>query len=99
MKQPAEWVPGGRTVTWFAASSGALVDARDARSLPRQAAVYNFLFPLHAAEVDGLLYRLLMTILGLTLAMLGTLTVWTFWFRGGARSMKQPSSKTRRQKV
>lgn len=89
MKQPEEWVPGGRTVVWFDAESGALVDARDARTLPRQARAYNLLFPLHAAEVGGLAYRLVMTLTGLTLALLGTLAVWTFWFKGGARPIKR----------
>lgn len=92
MKQPEEWVPGGRTTLWFSADTGRLIGARDARDLPRQAKAYNMLLPLHAAEVGGLAYRLVMTLSGLTLALLGTLTVWSFWFKGGRR---QPQPRKR----
>jgi uncharacterized iron-regulated membrane protein len=81
MKQPAEWLPNGRTTLWFAPDSGRLVEARDALRLPREAQWYNTLYPLHAAKVGGLTYRLVMTLVGLTLTLLGSLTVWSFWFR------------------
>jgi uncharacterized iron-regulated membrane protein len=48
---------------------------------PRAAQVFNGAYPLHAAKVGGLAYRLLMTLSGLALALLGSLTVWTFWFK------------------
>ncbi len=54
--------------------------------MPAGAQVFNGAYPLHAAKVGGLAYRLLMTVSGLALTLLGTLTVWTFWFkRPGAR--------------
>jgi uncharacterized iron-regulated membrane protein len=87
MRQPEEWLPNGRTMLWFAADTGALVSARDSRSFSTRATLYNRFYPLHAAKVGGLPYRLIMTLSGLTLGMLGTLAVWTFWFRRPGRRM------------
>jgi uncharacterized iron-regulated membrane protein len=81
LRQPQEWLPNGRTVIWFAADTGALVATRDARALPLQVQAYNALYPLHAAKVGGLAYRLAITAAGLGLGVFGTLTVWTFWFK------------------
>ncbi|QDC39493.1 PepSY-associated TM helix domain-containing protein [Sphingobium fuliginis] len=81
MRRPQEWLPNGRTTLWFAADSGALVAARDAATLPMAVKGYNLLYPLHAAKVGGLAFRLVMTLSGLAMTLLGTLTVWTFWFR------------------
>ena len=81
MKQPEEWLPNGRTTLYFAADSGALVEARDALAMPAQAQAFNTFYPLHAAKVGGFLYRFVMTLSGLSLALLGTFAVWVFWFR------------------
>ncbi|MBB4642868.1 PepSY-associated TM helix domain-containing protein [Rhizorhapis suberifaciens] len=80
MKKSEEWLPNGRTTLWFAPNSGRLVGARDASRLPDVVKGYNMLYPLHAAKVGGLAYRLMMTFAGLTLGLLGTLTLWSFWF-------------------
>lgn len=79
MRQPAEWHPNGRTTLWFDAATGRLVAARDALALPAAPRAYNALYPLHAASVGGLPFRLAMTAAGLALALLGTLAVWSFW--------------------
>ena len=81
MKQPAEWLPNGRSTLWFDAETGRLLGARDALTMPAGAQAFNMAYPLHAAKVGGLAYRLLMTASGLVLTLLGSLTVWTFWFR------------------
>ncbi|AEG50969.1 PepSY-associated TM helix domain protein [Sphingobium chlorophenolicum L-1] len=94
MRRPQEWLPNGRTTIWFAADSGALVAARDAVMLPTAVKGYNLLYPLHAAKVGGLAFRLVMTLSGLALTLLGTLAVWTFWFRRPAR---RPASRLRRR--
>lgn len=39
-------------------------------------------YPLHAGKVGGLSYRLLLTLVGLALTILGSLSVWTFRLRG-----------------
>lgn len=92
MKQPAEWLPNGRTTFYFAADTGKLVEARDALALPAQVRGYNLLYPLHAAKVGGLAYRLVMTVSGLALTLLGSLTVWAFWFKRQARPVAPRST-------
>jgi uncharacterized iron-regulated membrane protein len=97
MKQSWEWLPNGRTTVWFAADDGHLVAVRDAADLPRTTRVYNLLYPLHAAEVGGLPFRILMTLSGLALGLLGSLTVWTFWFkRLGAKPARAGLAASRR---
>lgn len=83
MRQPEEWLPNGRTMLWFAADDGRLIDARDARAHGWQVRGYNMLYPLHAAKVGGLGYRLLISLSGLALTLLGSLAVWSFWFKRG----------------
>jgi len=81
MRKPEEWLPNGRTTLWFAADTGTLIAHRDDSKLPQVVKAYNTLYPLHAAKVGGLGYRLVMTLSGLGLAMLGSFAVWSFWFR------------------
>lgn len=81
LRQSQEWLPNGRTLVWFAADSGRLVETRDALKMPARAQAYGALYPLHAGKVGGLAYRLAVTLAGLGLTVFGTLTVWTFWFR------------------
>ncbi|WP_313803921.1 PepSY-associated TM helix domain-containing protein [Sphingobium sp.] len=96
MRRPQEWLPNGRTTLWFAADSGALVAARDAAALPPTVWAYNLLYPLHAAKVGGLPFRLVMTLSGLAMTLLGTLAVWTFWFRRPGRADRKRPSYARR---
>ena len=56
-----------------------VVADRDAQALPLGSRIANLDYPLHAAKVGGLPYRLVMTVSGLTLTLLGTLAVVTFW--------------------
>jgi uncharacterized iron-regulated membrane protein len=81
MRQQAEWLPNGRSTLWFDAATGKLLGARDALAMPSGAQAFNKAFPIHAAKVGGLPWRLAMTISGLSLTMLGSFAVWTFWFR------------------
>jgi len=90
MKQPEEWLPNGRTTLWFAPESGRLIEARNALTLPTGLQIFNLVYPLHAAKVGGLPYRLVMTASGLTLATLGSFSVWAFWFR--RKPMPQPAA-------
>lgn len=87
MQRAAEWLPNGRTQLAFDAADGRLLAAVDALALPRAAQVYNTAYPLHAAKVGGLAYRLVMTAVGLGMAMLGSLAVWSFWFRRPRRGV------------
>ncbi|MBJ7415623.1 MAG: PepSY domain-containing protein [Niveispirillum sp.] len=81
LKQQDEWLPNGRTLIWFDPADGRVVEMRDALSMPAGQQAFQKVYPLHAAKVGGLAYRLLMTLSGLGMAVLGTLAVWTFWFK------------------
>ncbi|WP_317629310.1 PepSY-associated TM helix domain-containing protein [Sphingomonas nostoxanthinifaciens] len=81
MRQPEEWLPDGRTLAWFDPADGRMIGTQDSRILPAQVRAENMLFPLHTAGVGGLAYRLLMTLSGVSLMLLGSLTTWTFWFK------------------
>lgn len=86
VRQPAEWLPNGRTIFWFDAADGRLVDVRDALAMPLATRVYNAVYPVHAAKVGGALYTVVMTASGLALTLLGSLAVYGFWsFRARQR--------------
>jgi len=92
MKQSAEWLPNGRSTLWFDAETGELLGARDALAMAPGAQAFNIAYPLHAAKVGGLPYRLLLTVSGLAMALLGSFTVWSFWFRR-PKPVKRPVKK------
>ena len=79
LRQRVEWLPNGRTMAWFDPADGRMVATRDAQGLPLGSRIANLDYPLHAAKVGGLPYRLVMTVSGVTLTLLGTLAVVTFW--------------------
>lgn len=81
MRQAAEWLPNGRSMLWFDAATGTLLGSRDALAMQPSTRAFNMAYPIHAGKVGGLAYRLVLTALGLALAMLGLLSVWSFWFR------------------
>jgi uncharacterized iron-regulated membrane protein len=92
MKRAGEWLPNGRSTLYFDAGDGHLLAAKDALAMPLGAQIFNAAYPVHAAKVGGLAWRLVMTCSGLALALLGSLTVWTFWFR---RPPARPRRRTR----
>lgn len=81
VRRAGEWMPNGRSMLWFDAATGELLASRDAMTMPANAQVYNAAYPIHAARTGGLAWRLVMTIAGLGLALLGSLSVWSFWFK------------------
>lgn len=95
LRRQAEWLPNGRTVAWFDPADGRLVASRDALGLPLGARIANADYPLHAAKVGGLPYRLVMTASGLALTLLGSLAVVTFWGNpSGLPRRRRPALKT-----
>lgn len=88
MRRADEWLPNGRTTLTFDAATGRLLTSRDAMAMPQAARVYNMLYPLHAGRVGGVAWKLLMTVSGLALTLLGSLAVWTFWFRRPRRPIR-----------
>ncbi|MET3664710.1 PepSY-associated TM helix domain-containing protein [Caulobacter sp. 1776] len=93
LRQQREWLPNGRSMAWFDPADGRLVASRDALALPLGSRIANADYPLHAAKVGGLAYRLVMTLSGLTLALLGTLTVATFWGNPTGVKRRKPKAE------
>lgn len=94
LRQQKEWLPNGRSMAWFDPATGKMVASRDALAMPLGSRIANLDYPLHAAKVGGLAYRLVMTISGLTLTLLGTLAVVTFWGNPtGAPKRRKPKVK------
>jgi len=81
MRQQAEWLPNGRSTLWFDAATGEVLGARDALAMPGGAQAFNMAFPIHASKVGGWSWRILMTLSGLAMSILGSFAVWSFWFR------------------
>lgn len=92
MKQPAEWLPNGRTTLAFDAATGEVLGSRDALKLASGAQAFNMAFPIHASKVGGWAWRTLLTISGLAMTMLGSFAVWSFWFRR-PKPVKRPAKK------
>lgn len=88
MRQPFEWTPNGRTTLSFD-GTGTLVRIDDPATGSRAASVFETLYPVHSGKVGGLPWKLAMTLSGLGLALLGSLAVWSFWFRK-AKKRRQP---------
>ena len=88
MRQPFEWTPNGRTTLYFDAS-GRLLRADDPVDDGRTAAVMETFYPIHSAKVGGTAWKLVMTLSGLGLTLLGALATWSFWFRK-AKKRKRP---------
>ncbi|EKY24093.1 PepSY domain protein [Brevundimonas diminuta 470-4] len=94
MRRAAEWLPNGRTQVWFDPADGHIVGARDALALPLGLRVVNAQYPIHAAKVGGLAYRLVVAIMGVSLTLLGSLAVVTFWSNPGGRpKRRRPSAR------
>lgn len=92
MKQPEEWHNNGRTMVWFDGETSEIVGTVDALKLPQGSQVFNLAYPLHAAKVGGIAYKIVQTLTGLTLTLLGSLAVWSFWFR--RKAPKAPRNYT-----
>ena len=97
MRRTAEWLPNGRTQVWFDPADGRIVGTRDAMGLPLGLRVINAQYPIHAAKVGGLAYRLVVAASGLALTLLGSLAVFTFWSNpSGLPKRRRPSPSARR---
>jgi uncharacterized iron-regulated membrane protein len=90
MKQPFEWTSNGRTYVWLDPASGTVLATQDPAAGDTAAAIVEKIYPIHAAKVGGVLWKLALTFSGLTLVLLGTLATWSFWFRKpGRRGVRQ----------
>jgi uncharacterized iron-regulated membrane protein len=89
MRQPFEWTVNGRTNLMFD-GTGKLIDVDDPAAGGRASAIYEKLLPVHSGKVGGLVWKLVLTLSGLGLTLLGSLAAWSFWFRK-AKRRKRPA--------
>lgn len=85
MKQNFEWTPNGRTYVYLDPKSGAALATIDPAEDDTASAITEKYYPLHAGKVGGFFWRLLLTLGGLAIAILGFLAAWSFWFAGKQR--------------
>ena len=88
MRQSFEWSANGRTRLTFD-GTGKLIKVDDPAGGSRAAAIYEKFLPLHSAKVGGLAWKLVMTLSGVGLTILGALATWSFWFRK-AKKRRRP---------
>jgi len=79
LRQPFEWTPNGRTFIYADPATLAIVDVVDPATGGAHERAREKLYPLHAAKVGGLAWKLAITASGLALALLGSLAVYGFW--------------------
>ncbi len=80
MRQPFEWTPNGRTALYFD-RSGKVVRVDDPAGSTQATSINEKFYPVHTGKAGGLPWKLAMTLSGLSLALLGSLAVWSFWIR------------------
>jgi uncharacterized iron-regulated membrane protein len=92
VRQPGEWTANGRTMLWFHPQTGSLLSHEDGLNLiPGLQAYFSFL-PLHTGEAGGTVMRIVMTLSGLALGLLGSFAVWTFWLRSPVKQRRPARS-------
>lgn len=79
LRQPFEWTPNGRTFVYVDPTTLAIVGVADPATGGAHERAREKLYPLHAAKIGGLAWKLAITASGLALALLGSLAVYGFW--------------------
>src|SRR4030095_10951479 len=92
MRQPFEWSLGGRTNLMFD-GTGKLINVDDPASGSRAASIYEKFLPIHSARVGGVAWKLMLTLSGLGLTILGALACPALLFRK-AKKRKRPEIAT-----
>lgn len=70
LKQDDEWHPNGRTYVSYHHRTGEVLGVTDALKAGRGPAIFNALYPLHAAKMDNTAYQIFMLIVGIGGALL-----------------------------
>ena len=71
---------------WFDAADNRVIDTRDANKFPRGLKLFNMAYPLHSGKVGGIVWQLVIMFTGLSLTLLGSLSVWSFWVKAGRKA-------------
>ena len=92
MRQPLEWTPNGRTQISFGPDG--TVSIENARAANRSASLAEKLYPVHSAKIGGLVMKLLMTLSGLCLFVLGTFATYSFWARRSNKKRRKSAGRS-----
>ena len=93
LRQDFEWTPNGRTYVWIDTRSAHVVAEQDPATSDMASSLTEKYYPVHAAKVGGIAWRLVMSFAGLSLAMLGLFASWSFW-AGQARAPYRQGPRT-----
>lgn len=77
LRQPFEWTPNGRTYVRIERSGAVTIDAPDG-TIDQQSVSEKF-YPIHSGKVGGLAWKVVLTLTGLSLTLLGALACFSFW--------------------
>lgn len=83
VRQPFEWTPNGRTTLYFDAA-GQLLRADNPLKGTNGDSIIETFYPVHSGKVGGIFWKVLLTLSGVGLGVLGLFAVYSFWFRKGA---------------
>ena len=78
--------PNGLTSVWLHPSTGDVLAVHRWNELDPGARAVAFVYPLHTGVLGGPALQVLITVSGLTLAMLGGTGIWLWWRRRRSRS-------------
>ena len=99
-RQDFEWTPNGRSYVWIAPATAAVVATDDPAEGGATSAITEKFYPVHAAKVGGIVWRLAMTFAGLALVILSSLASWSFWrSRIGTRRQRPPAASRASQTI
>lgn len=79
LRQPFEWTPNGRSYLRIDDNGIVTIDAPTA-ALDRQNITEKF-YPIHAGKVGGIWWKIVLTLTGISMVILGALAFFGFWFR------------------
>jgi len=79
LRQAFEWTPNGRTFVYADPVTLTILAHDDPATRGKAAWIREKLYPVHAARIGGMAWKLAMTVSGLALTLLGSLAVYGFW--------------------
>lgn len=77
LRQPFEWTPNGRTYLRMDRAGTIIIDAPNG-ALDKESISEKF-YPIHSAKVGGIGWKVVLTVTGLSLVILGALACLSFW--------------------
>ncbi|RPF71114.1 PepSY-associated TM helix domain-containing protein [Aurantiacibacter spongiae] len=78
-RQEFEWTPNGRSYVFVDPADAVVVASTDPAEGDLASSIAEKYYPVHAAKVGGLVWRIVLTFAGLSLTILGLLASISFW--------------------